>query len=397
MGGKKGNKPLQGPPEAKKKKALTTATAESGELSAIASTSFIEGLQKNDGAVLHSTALEENLSTAEDDQEIQPKKKEEEKKTKKHQTANREGKENRKKLKSTPQKTKKTGPGVKGADGKKAPKRKSSGNIDAARPAKKQKVNSKKKPSTGSESVPQSQEELDGSSPHRHRDVFSSDEDVGDSSWKPSPKRPQLKGLGLTRTSSSGSGSQAEKGRKKKSTHKRTGNTELDVVMEEFMNFCQQYKETVESKAVRQAIDHFSSSVEDQLTEKIASSKNLKSAMRESSKVASAIRTKRQRLLDAKYELIKAERKLCLLQKDQSQLKEKLEDLSQGRTFLQNIRELNQRYLQHRQKHPKEKETYGATSLPALLIEAKHIQTAEYQLKRINDRLQKKSERQEKI
>ncbi|KAF3837932.1 hypothetical protein F7725_009700 [Dissostichus mawsoni] len=67
----------------------------------------------------------------------------------------------------------------------------------------------------------------------------------------------------------------------------------------------------------------------------------------------------------------RGERQVCLLQKEKSELKARLADLRRGQAFLHDIRELNTQYLDYRHKHPKEKEMYGASSLPALLLEAK--------------------------
>ncbi|KAK7922384.1 hypothetical protein WMY93_009286 [Mugilogobius chulae] len=384
MRGKKGKKHLQEPQK-------KTDSAEAGESSALATASFIEGLEQVNGVPLHSTALEEDLASA-DEEQVQ-------RKLKKQAEKRREKENKKKRKKSTPQKSKKTGPATNEAKVKKAAKRKNSGDADAARPVKKQKVKEKKKtPAPESEEIrdPQPQElsEVEAS-PQSHRGEFSSDEEL-EESWKPSPKKQ--KGLSTKqirtspnhkpRKSSSGGENQPDKVREKKRL-KRSGVTEAEVVLDEFLDFCAQYKASVESRAVEQALDCFVSNVEDQLTEKICSSKRLKTVMRENSKLATAIREKRQRLLDAKKELIKSERQLWLLQKDKSELEQKLNDLNQSKSFIKNLGELNRRYLQHRRKHPDEKETYGASSLPALLIEAKRIQTTELQLKQINDRLQK--------
>lgn len=250
------------------------------------------------------------------------------------------------------------------------------------RPVKRPKFQSKTKSpesESGKSSGPQPQEESDGGPSQTSRNM-SSDEDVEDTSHKPSPKK-KVHGSGKkkSRKSSSGSGSQPENVRKKKS-QKSSFRTELEVVLEAFKDFCGQYKETVESEGVKKALDYFSSNVKEQLMEKMASS----------------IRTTRQRLLDAKNAQMKSERELRLLQKEKSKLELKLDDLSQGRTFLQNITKLNKQYLQYKQTHPKEKETYEASSLPALLLEAKHVQTTERQLKAINDRLEKTLKNQAK-
>ncbi|XP_070693199.1 centromere protein U isoform X2 [Pempheris klunzingeri] len=286
--------------------------------------------------------------------------------------------------------------------GKKPAKRRSAGQASAARPVKNQQMKKNKKTKSesgsGKSSDPQSQEESDGGSgQQRRRKVLSSDEEA------PSPKKAKVSSLGRSRKSSSdrsksrksSSGSaSAEPG--KADTDKRRGSgsgrgsgrqggTELEVVLDTFLDFCDQYRESVESKAVRQSIDSFSSNVKEQLLEKISSSKELWALKRENAKVGSLIRKKTQRLLDAKHELMRAERQAWLLQKEKDGLQLRLADLRRGQAFLHDFRELSTQYQDYRHKHPREKETYGESSLPALLLEAKHIQTAEHQLRGINN------------
>lgn len=387
MGAKKVKKIQEPPKDRKKSPMMNNVESESEELS-LTSASFIKGLQQDFGAPLHSTAIEEDMKAAEEKQND----KGQGKVGKKREEAEK-GKEP--KMKATPQKSKKRVVAVKG---KKAVKRKSAGDTAAARPVKRPKFQSKTKSpesESGKSSGPQPQEESDGGPSQTSRNM-SSDEDVEDTSWKPSPKK-KVHGSGKkkSRKSSSGSGSQPENVRKKKS-QKSSFRTELEVVLEAFKDFCGQYKETVESEGVKKALDYFSSNVKEQLMEKISITKQLKALTRENSKMASSIRTTRQRLLDAKNAQMKSERELRLLQKEKSKLELKLDDLSQGRTFLQNITKLNKQYLQYKQTHPKEKETYEASSLPALLLEAKHVQTTERQLRAINDRLEKTLKNQAK-
>ncbi|KAM4595916.1 centromere protein U-like [Polymixia lowei] len=95
-------------------------------------------------------------------------------------------------------------------------------------------------------------------------------------------------------------------------------------------------------------------------------------------------------MLDAKYELIRAEQQVYSLQKEEAKLELRLADLRRGQAFLWDIKELNKQYLEHRQTHPKEMEEYGASSLPALLLETRCVLGVEDQLKKINDRLEKR-------
>ncbi|KAM9356782.1 uncharacterized protein cenpu [Symphorus nematophorus] len=293
--------------------------------------------------------------------------------------------------------------------GKKPAKVRRAGQTSAARPVKNQPMKKGKKKESESGSAnsrdAQSVEESDtDTAEQRRKRVLSSDQEAvdEDASLSPSPKKARLNSLvrtrksssdrTKTRTSSSGSASaESEKANKDKKMRKRLGGqgaTEFDVVLDAFLDFCEQYRESVESKAVKQSIDSFSSNVKEQLLEKISSHKALKALKRENAKVGSLIRKKRQRLLDAKHELMRAERQMWLLQKEKTELKLRLSDLRRGQAFLHDFRELNRQYLDYRHKHPKEKETYGASSLPVLLLEAKHIQTAEHQLRRINNRLE---------
>lgn len=163
---------------------------------------------------------------------------------------------------------------------------------------------------------------------------------------------------------------------------------ESSVVLDSFLALCHTYKESVESTAVRRAIDTFSSSVKEQLTEMITTSKELRVLKRDNAKVNSLIKRNRHKLLDAKYELVRAEQQLGSLQKEKLELGQRLANLRRGHSFLQGIRDLNTRYLAHRRAHPTEKEQYGASSLPALLLETKSILTAEDHLRKANDRLE---------
>ncbi|XP_041800467.1 centromere protein U isoform X2 [Chelmon rostratus] len=271
--------------------------------------------------------------------------------------------------------------------GKKPAKRRSAGQTSAVRPEKNQQNKKGKKRESESESGmssdSQSQEESDtGTTQQKRKKVLSSDEEMVDEdvSSNPSPKKAKVYNLGKTRKSSSGSAS-AEAERTNADTQRRKkrgrqGETELEVVLDSFLDFCHQYRESVESKAVKQSIDSFSSNVEQQLLEKISSYKELRVLKRENAKVGSLIHTKTQRLFDAKYELMRAERQAWLLQKEKAELKVRLADLRRGQAFLHDISELNRRYLEFRHKHPEEKERYGASSLPALLLETKHVQAA---------------------
>ncbi|KAA0709802.1 Centromere protein U [Triplophysa tibetana] len=164
--------------------------------------------------------------------------------------------------------------------------------------------------------------------------------------------------------------------------------SDLDVVLNAFQEFVGQYKQTVNSDAVKRTIDAFSRSVEEQLSEIITESRELKNLKRENAKVNSASNKKRTRLLEANNDLIKERAKLTSLQKECDELEQKLKALREGSSLLNNLKELNRRYLNHRTAHPDEVETFGASCLPAMLLEARSIMGTEQQLKNVNDQLQ---------
>ncbi|KTF90086.1 hypothetical protein cypCar_00023877 [Cyprinus carpio] len=148
--------------------------------------------------------------------------------------------------------------------------------------------------------------------------------------------------------------------------------TDLDVVLGSFQEFVTQYKQTINSEAVRRSIDAVSRSFEEQLSEIINS----------------AINKKRTRLVEANNELIKGKTKLRNLQKDHDEMEQRLKALREGSSLLTNLQELNRKYLKHHKAHPDEVETYGPSCMPAMLMEARCIMGTEHQLKTVNDHLQ---------
>ncbi|XP_034036860.1 centromere protein U [Thalassophryne amazonica] len=254
----------------------------------------------------------------------------------------------------------------------------------------------------GKSSGSASQEDSDSSSAQSQKQVLSSDEEgQEDVSWVSSPKKSKVYNLVMPMTSSLKSRKslsvkgpaepqKATVNQQRRERRGRQGGTELEVVLDAFLDFCDQYRESVEPTGIRQSIDSFAAHVKEQLLEKISACKELRALKRENAKVTSLIRIKQKRLLDAKNELNNAEKQVSLLEKEAAMLKLRLADLRRGSTFLRDIRELTRQYLEYRHVHPKEKETYGATSLPALMLEAKHILEAEHQLKGINIKLEKR-------
>ncbi|XP_067312803.1 centromere protein U [Pseudorasbora parva] len=163
---------------------------------------------------------------------------------------------------------------------------------------------------------------------------------------------------------------------------------DLDVVLEAFQEFVTQYKQTIDSDAARRSIDAVSRSFEEQLSETITATKELKSVKRENNKINRAINQKRTRLVEASNELIKGKAKLRELQKAHDEMELRLKALREGSTLLTGLQELNGKYLKHRKAHPVEVETYGPSCMPAMLMEARGIMGTEHQLKTINDNLQ---------
>ncbi|XP_068181837.1 centromere protein U isoform X2 [Antennarius striatus] len=449
---------------------------DSPNLSAIERASFMEGLQLQPGNPLHSTALEEDLNVAEggqmstgkggrtDDRQTlkstvkqhgaamrrketeSDQEEEEEVKKKKHTTAKtRINNQKTKRLKTTPlgergdpepREGNQHTPPASGEGNQQTPpasrphrlvgKRRSVGPTSLAQPVTNQQRRKswrdKGQSGSGKSIESQTQDQSDaGSTASGRKHILSSDEEIEDESWKPSPKKAKNYSVGKIRKSSSEgsksrksssegsksrkSSSEGSKSRKSSSDgsesrkspaggsdeqRRRDGRsgTELQLVLDAFLLFCDQYRDAVESEAVKQAVGCFSSNVRQQLLEKINSYKEFRHLKRENAKVSSSIRKNTQRLLEAKYELMRAQRRAGSLQREKDELELRSADLRRGQAFLHDIRELNRRYLDVRRKHPREQETYGATSLPALLLEAEQVQSSEQQLRGINNHLE---------
>uniref|UniRef100_A0A3B1JAA1 Centromere protein U n=2 Tax=Astyanax mexicanus TaxID=7994 RepID=A0A3B1JAA1_ASTMX len=182
----------------------------------------------------------------------------------------------------------------------------------------------------------------------------------------------QQKGQKQKRKSSSGSSDGGNL--RKKQKHEAVKNPiDLDIVLEAFQDFVAQYKETVDSDSVKKAIDAFSSSFEEQLSEMITATKEMNDVKRTAVKINSTLNHKKTKLLEAKNELIKSEDDVRKLQKEHDELQQRLQALRQGTSFLTNLKALNQRYLDYRIAHPDEPETYGPSCMPAMLMEARSI------------------------
>ncbi|KAJ8416537.1 hypothetical protein AAFF_G00358250 [Aldrovandia affinis] len=223
---------------------------------------------------------------------------------------------------------------------------------------------------------------------------LSSEDPTDDPSWSLhvsllSAHERATRNWGRKRKSSSESSGSAGPSSKNKRQERDTRNPiDLDVVLDTFQDFVSQYNETVDSAPVRQAVDALSNMFEDQLIEVINNTKEFNSLKKENVKVNGTINRKRARLVEIKNELIMKEIQLRSMEKEHRQLEERLTDLRKGTTFLSDLTELHKKYRAHRQRHPKEVEVYGPSSLPALLLEARGVLGAEHQLKNINETLQ---------
>ncbi|XP_076025848.1 uncharacterized protein cenpu isoform X2 [Genypterus blacodes] len=440
----RGAKMVTAPPEERQVKDRRRAPPV--DLLESASLSFLQGLQKNDGNRLHSTAIDEDLILSEDGgmnrgrrgipekakattmKQRRAAVKRKDKETN-EEDEKRGKKSNEERMKARPEKGgemeskkgrggrggRETGhssapktkgqlspsaaPGLKRLVGKKPAKRTSEGQKSAARPKEKTKnVTQKKKKKSELSSDSISQEEFASDPRQQPFKLLLSSEEEGDAdtSWKPSPKKARVQGWVRTRKSSSDTpqtrksasdaSSSSERNestdaemvkedeqRKRRRKPGRAGGTESEEVLEAFLSFCERHRESLESTAVKRAFDSFSSSVKEQLLQKITSSKEFRMLRRENAKVKSLIGRKTQKLLQAKNELIRAESQVSSLQKEEVQLNERLTDLRRGHAFLQSLTQLTTQYLEYRHTHPEEKEEFGASSLPALLLQTQQI------------------------
>ncbi|KAL2077669.1 hypothetical protein ACEWY4_027173 [Coilia grayii] len=188
------------------------------------------------------------------------------------------------------------------------------------------------------------------------------------------------------RKSTSASSDEGARSKQRKGTVRNP--VDLEVILLHFLDFVEQYKETVDSSAVQKAIDYMSESFVEQLTEMITATKDLTTVKKKNMKLNTAINRKRSSLLDAKNELIQSEAKTRAVQKEREQLQQRLTDLTNGMTLLRDLTDLHTKYAAHCEAHPEQPVVYGPASLPALLLEARCMLGAEHQLKTINAKLQ---------
>ncbi|KAI6069832.1 Centromere protein U isoform X1 [Aix galericulata] len=164
--------------------------------------------------------------------------------------------------------------------------------------------------------------------------------------------------------------------------------TELDVVLAEFEKITANYRQSIESGICRKAVNGFCSAFKDQITDLITEVQELKNVKKKNAKVVADIKKKRQRLMQVREELIRAESQLVELQRECAEVQERKSCLTQAVQFLTDLKELQQDYLNYREENPREKVVYGTSSLPALLVESRRILGAERHFQNINRKLE---------
>ncbi|XP_053315337.1 centromere protein U isoform X3 [Spea bombifrons] len=163
---------------------------------------------------------------------------------------------------------------------------------------------------------------------------------------------------------------------------------ELDVVLFECEKVYEEYRETVDSNADMKAIDLFFACYKEQLTTSIEDVQKMKNIKKKNAKMQLEIGRKKKRLIEVKGEVIENESKLKQLQKTYKELQEKQSALKKAKEFLSGLGELRKDYLKFREENPEAKETYGMSSLPALLLQSQTIMNAEKHLHDINATLE---------
>ncbi|NXI45780.1 CENPU protein, partial [Galbula dea] len=164
--------------------------------------------------------------------------------------------------------------------------------------------------------------------------------------------------------------------------------TELDVVLAEFEKIAANYRQSIESNVCRKAVDGFCSAFKDQITDLIMEVQEFKNMKRKNAKVITNIQKKRQQLFHLREEIIGAEPQLIQLQREYAELQERKSSLKQATDLLTDLKELQQDCLDYREENPKEKITYGTSSLPALLLESRRVLGAEKHFQNINVKLE---------
>ncbi|NWV99760.1 CENPU protein, partial [Machaerirhynchus nigripectus] len=164
--------------------------------------------------------------------------------------------------------------------------------------------------------------------------------------------------------------------------------TELDVALAEVEKIAANYRQSIDSKICRKAINDFSSAFKDQITDLIAGVQELKNMKKKNAKAITNIKKKRRQLVQLREELIGAEPQLTQLQREYAELQERKSSLRQTIELITDLKELRQDWLDYREENPKAKVVYGTSSLPALLVESRRILGAERHFENINMKLE---------
>ncbi|XP_066488493.1 centromere protein U [Tiliqua scincoides] len=171
--------------------------------------------------------------------------------------------------------------------------------------------------------------------------------------------------------------------------------TESDVILDEFEKITSKYKQGVESKIYRKTIDSFYIGFRDQLTSTITDAEELKHVKSKNVKMVRATNKKRQRLIEIKEELIRTEPQLKKLQREYADLKGRLSSLRNAVRLVTDLEELQQKFVRDKNKNPQGKIIYGASSVPALLVESRRILGVESDFQNIESKLQQMLDLQE--
>ncbi|XP_062933274.1 centromere protein U [Cynocephalus volans] len=164
---------------------------------------------------------------------------------------------------------------------------------------------------------------------------------------------------------------------------------ELDVVLSAFEKTVLDYKQRIESRICKEAVNKFYFDIKKELIKMLKEVQMLKNLKRKNAKMISDIEKKRQRLIEVQGELLRLEPQLKQLQTKYDELQERKSSLRNTAYFLSNLKQLYQDYSDVRKKEPNVKEKYDSSSLPALLFKARTLLGAENHLQNINHQLEK--------
>ncbi|GCC26964.1 hypothetical protein chiPu_0005384, partial [Chiloscyllium punctatum] len=133
--------------------------------------------------------------------------------------------------------------------------------------------------------------------------------------------------------------------------------TDLEVVLSDFEKIVTEYKQSMESNICTKVIDRFFTDLKEQILETIHQVKDLKNLERANARVMTTFNRTRQQFLVAQKELNEQEVQLKYLRKEYSELSQNKSDLLHATQFLSGFKQLQAEYIEHRSKHPGEKQT----------------------------------------